>query len=154
MTTHTRVLIVANRTAATGALVSAVQRWAESEPAKFHLLVPAVPHGLHRMVDPEVQGAAEARARMEAALPRLTAAAGSEVTGEVGAADPIGAIHDALYAQPFDQIIVSTLPRRASRWLHIDLPSKARGFGLPVTHVAAGREITEPEPELAAAATG
>ncbi len=46
MTTHTRVLIVANRTAATGALVSAVQRWAESEPAKFHLLVPAVPHGL------------------------------------------------------------------------------------------------------------
>ena len=46
-------------------------------------------------------------------------------------------IQDTLGRGSFDEIIVSTLPPRVSRWLHLDLPSKARGLGLPVTHVQA-----------------
>jgi len=131
------VLLVANRTATTGSLHETVKRLAESRATTFHLLVPAVPQGLHRIVDPEVAGHEEARAQLEAALPTLSEAAGSEVTGEVGSADPFAAIQDAIGSRRVDEIVISTLPKRMSRWLKVDLPSKTRGLGLPVTHVEA-----------------
>lgn len=133
------VLLVANRTATTVRLGEAVERRARRWPdvARFHLLVPATPRGLHRVVDPEVAGREEARAQLEVALPSLSAAAGSVITGEVGDADPLAAIHDVISRERFDEIIISTLPPRVSRWLRLDLPSKARGLGLPVIHVEA-----------------
>jgi hypothetical protein len=134
-----RVLLVANRTATTVRLGEAVERRAGggSDGTRFHLLVPATPRGLHRVVDPEVAGREEAGGQLDGALPSLSAAAGSPVTGEVGDADPLAAIQDVLSRERFDEIIISTLPRRVSRWLRLDLPSKARGLGLPVTHVEA-----------------
>jgi hypothetical protein len=136
-----RVLVVANRTAVTPTLLEAVERRARSGPARFHLVVPATPQGLHRVVDPEVAGRAEAEERLKLALPALSQAAGSEFTGAVGDADPLAAMQDALQ-DGFDEIIVSTLPRKLSRWLKVDLPNKARGLGLPVTHV----EARQPQP--------
>lgn len=131
-----RVLLVANRTAMTPALREEVRKRAADGESSFHLLVPAQPSGLHRVVDPEVAGREAARARMEEALEALGEAAGSaSITGEVGDADPIAAIHDAMNARDFDEIVISTLPKRISKWLHLDLPSKARGMGLPVTHI-------------------
>jgi hypothetical protein len=47
------------------------------------------------------------------------------------------AIHDAVNLGHYDEIIISTLPLGVSRWLKLDLVSKARALGLPVTHVAA-----------------
>ena len=140
MTRPSRVLIVANRTAATDGLLEAVRRRAQEGPAIFHLLVPATPRGLHRVVDPEVAGREEAAAQLEHALEHLREAAGADVTGHVGDADPMAAISDTLHEREVDEIIISTLPRRLSRWMHIDLPSKIRGLGLPVTHVEARRE--------------
>jgi hypothetical protein len=139
MTEPVRVLIVANRTAATDSLLEAVKRRASAGPAAFHLLVPATPRGLHRVVDPEDAGLQEAAVQLERALEVLQDAAGSEVTGHVGVADPMAAISDALHEREIDEIIISTLPRRLSRWMHLDLPSKLRGTGLPVTHVEAKR---------------
>lgn len=130
-----RVLLVANRTALTPALRGEVLKRASDGSTSFHLLVPASPSGLHRLVDPEVAGREEAQLRMEAALTALSEASGAEVTGEVGDADPIAAMHDVLSSGDFDEIVISTLPKRLSRWLKLDLPSKARGFGLPVAHV-------------------
>lgn len=130
-----RVLIVANRTAATAALLEAVRSRARRGPARFHLVVPATPRGLHRLVDPDAAGHEEAVANLEAALPKLTAAAGSEVTGWIGDASPLAAITDAIHEAGFDEIIVSTLPGRISRWTKMDLPRQARALGLPVTHV-------------------
>lgn len=133
-----RVLLVANRTAMTPALREEVRKRAADGEVTFHLLVPAHPSGLHRVVDPEVAGREAARARMEEALEALGEAAGpGSITGEVGDADPIAAIHDAINAHDFDEIVISTLPKRISKWLHLDLPSKARGMGLPVTHIEA-----------------
>jgi len=111
--------------------------------------MPAVPSGLHRVVDPEVAGRYEARIRLNAALPRLSQAAGFMVGGEVGSADPMAAIQDTIARESFDEIVISTLPRRMSRWLRVDLPSKAAGLGLPVSHVQAE---TAPDDHVALAA--
>jgi hypothetical protein len=130
-----RVLIVANRTAATEPLLAAVRRRAQAGPARFHLLVPATPRGLHRLVDPEDAGQEEAAAQLDAALPLLREAAGSPVTGHVGSADPMAAIADVINDRRVHEIILSTLPRRLSRWMRLDLPSKLQGMNIPVTHV-------------------
>ena len=139
--TPTRVLVVANRTAATPALLDAVKERAGRGPCRFTLLIPHTASGLHRLVDPEDQGQSEAEATLELALPLLEEAAGSPVTGMVGAPAPLDAIQDAINLHGFDEIILSTLPTRVSRWLKLDLPSKLSGLGLPVTTVTpAGRQ--------------
>ena len=133
----TRVLVVANRTAATPALLDAVRERAARGPCAFTLLVPNPVHGLDRVMDPEDHDADEAQSVLELALPLLEEAAGSEVTGMVGAPEPMDAIQDAVNLHGFDEIILSTLPKRVSRWLHLDLPSKLNVLGLPVTTVTA-----------------
>jgi hypothetical protein len=140
--TPTRVLVVANRTAATPALLEAVRQRAAQGPCSFGLLVPHTSTGLHRLVDPEDQGQSEAEATLELALPLLEQAAGGPVEGFVGDAEPLAAIQDAINTRGgYDELIISTLPKRFSRWLKLDLPSKAAGLGLPVTTVTAqGRE--------------
>ncbi len=135
MEARPRILIVANRTAATEPLLDAVRDRAAAGQADFHLMMPASPQGLHRVVDPEDNGREEATARLGIALPLLSEAAGSGVTGEVGSHDPLAAVQDALQSSHYDEIIISTLPKRVSRWLKLDLPSKLAGLGVPVTLV-------------------
>jgi hypothetical protein len=131
------VLVVAHQTAANYALLDAVRRRAEEGPARFHLVVPRRPHGMHKVVDPIEAGEREAREVLAQALPRLSEAAGSEVTGSIGDAEPLMAVEDAVNLGHYDEIIVSTLPLGISRWIKLDLVSKVRALGLPVTHVAA-----------------
>jgi hypothetical protein len=96
---------------------------------------------MHRAVDPEEQGLDEAYAVLEMALPLLEEATGRRIDGRVGDHEPLAAVEDAVNAEHFDEVIVSTLPKRVSRWLHLDLPRKVAGLGLPVTTVTAkGRE--------------
>ena len=136
-----RVLVVANRTAATPALISCVRERAQRGPCSFTLLVPNSSSGLERIADPEDHADTEAKATLELALPLLEEAAGSPVTGMVGDPAPLDAIQDAINLHGFDEIILSTLPSRVSRWLKLDLPSKLTGLGLPVTTVTpAGRQ--------------
>jgi hypothetical protein len=130
-----RVLVVAHKTAATPPLVEAVRKRAAEGPCSFTLLVPSAARGLHRVVDPEDQGSDEAQGVLDQALPLLGQAAGSEVEGMIGDADPLAAVQDAINLHGFDEVIVSTLPVRVSRWLRLDLPSKVAGLGLPVTTV-------------------
>jgi hypothetical protein len=99
---------------------------------------------MHKFVDPHDDGYEAAEAVLAEALPELSAAAGRDVTGSVGDPEPLMAIHDAINLGDYDEIIISTLPRRMSKWLRLDLVSKAHGLGLPVTHVEAQHT---PEPE-------
>lgn len=133
-----RVLVVANRTAATPGLLAAVRQRASEGSCTFTLLVPNPVRGLERIADPEDHGDSEAHATLELALPLLEAAAGSRVEGLIGDPDPLTAIHDAVNVHGFDEVIVSTLPTRVSRWLRLDLPSKLSALGLPVTTITAG----------------
>ncbi len=131
-----RVLIVAHKTADSQQLIEAVARRAAAGPCAFTLLVPTSPRGLHRVTDPEDHGAAEAERRLNTALPPLSCAAGSEVVGMIGGHEPLAAVQDALNLIGFDEVIVSMLPARVSRWLHLDLPRKISAMGVAVTAVA------------------
>lgn len=133
----TRVLLIANRTAANPPLLDAVRERAARGVATFHLVVPATPSGLHRLVDPEDAGRDVAHEQLSVALPLLSEAAGQTVTGHVGDANPLCAAQDALNLRGFDEIILSTLPWRISQWLHVDLPRKIAALGVPVLHVQA-----------------
>jgi hypothetical protein len=132
-----RVLVVAHRTAATPALLEAVRERAARGPCTFTLLVPNPVHGFDRVMDPEDAESGEADAVLDLALPLLEQAAGARVEGMVGVAEPLAAVQDAVNLHGFDEVIVSTLSRRVSRWLRLDLPSKIGGLGLPVTTVTA-----------------
>jgi hypothetical protein len=92
---------------------------------------------MHKVVDPVEAGEHEAQVVLDDALPKLSRAAGAEVTGTVGDPEPLMAIEDAVNLGSYDEIIISTLPLGISRWLKLDIVSKARALGLPVTHVAA-----------------
>lgn len=123
-----RILIVAHRTAATPKLLEAVAERAKAGPCAFTLLVPR-PYW-----DPDTE---EAAITLELAIPLLDAAAGSHVRGIVGPTDPFEAVSETLAREPYDEIIVSTLPRRVSRWLHLDLAHRIARLGVPVVVVTA-----------------
>jgi hypothetical protein len=139
-----RVLVVAHKTAATPALLEAVRERAQRGPATFTLLVPNAAHGLHVVVDPEDQEQSEAQQVIELAVPLLEDAAGGPVEGVVGDPSPMNAIQDAINLRGFDEVIISTLPARVSKWLKLDLPSKVGGLGLPVTTVTARERAGAP----------
>ncbi len=124
--TRARVLVLAHRTAATPRILAKVRERAKRGPCHFTLLVPA----LEEDRDGELS-----RQTLELAIPLLAEAAGGEVAGIVGDADPLVAVRSALGRESFDEVIVSTLPARVSRWLKRDLPARIERLGVPVTVV-------------------
>ena len=125
-TATTRILVVANRTAATPRLLEEVQRRAEASPCTFALLVP----------DATDRKAADWT--LDSALPLMRRAAHGKVQGLVGGPDPFTAVQEAVRDGGFDEIIVSTLPPTVSKWLRRDLIRRVEGLGLPVTAVVPG----------------
>jgi len=133
-----RILVVANQTLVGEHLMAKVRELGRLGPCAFHILVPATPPQDHAWTEGEARGIATHR--LNEGLDRFHAA-GVEATGEVGDANPILAVEDLMRDQEFDEIIVSTLPPRISRWLKIGLPRRVEAaFGLPVTHVVGEAE--------------
>ncbi|HWT22640.1 MAG TPA: hypothetical protein VN213_03965 [Solirubrobacteraceae bacterium] len=125
-----RVLIVANRTAATPALLDAIRARADRSPCRFTLLVP-------QLAAEEMFGEEEARKTLELAIPLLEEVVDGRVEGIVGPHDALLAIERTLVHEHFDEVIISTLPERVSHWLKRDLPARVERLGIPVTVVTA-----------------
>jgi hypothetical protein len=126
MSWTTNVLVVANVTAASAELRTALLQRAESGSTKFMLIVPA---------DAVAGGRELARQRLDEALDGLREA-GLQIEGRVGSGDPILAVSDEWDPRRYDEIVVSTLPMRFSKWLHAGLPERIeRITGARVTHV-------------------
>lgn len=129
-----RYLVVANQTLGGASLARKIRECMAAEPCAFHIVVPATrPHD--HLVWTEGEAHEIARERLNTELEWFRAN-GAEASGEIGDQRPMLAIGDALIAQRFDEIILSTLPAGVSRWLRQDLPARVqRVYGIPVTHV-------------------
>ena len=136
-----KVLVVANRTAESPELLDALRRRADDSPCEFTLLVPSTPHGLAWAADMS-SGGDEAEGHRQAFVDELREEGLDVREAKVGDPDPLAAIQDECNFAEYDELIVSTLPLKVSKWLRIDLPHKAgHATGLPVTHVV-GSEAT------------
>lgn len=126
--------MVASRTAATHRLLDEVARRRKAGPCDFALLIP------------DVGDREQADWTLENALLLLQRAAGGPVEGILGGADPFMSVSDTVRGGNFDEIIVSTLSKKTSKWLRRDLVRKVEGLGLPVTTItprATGERITD-----------
>jgi hypothetical protein len=131
-----RYLVVANQTAGGTHLREAILQRVKAGPCSFHLVVPATPPA-HLATWTEGQALAIADERLHEALIAFKEA-GAEASGVVGDPNPFDAVADALLDGEFDEILLSTLPPGASRWLGQDLVSRVRRrWSIPVTHVVA-----------------
>jgi hypothetical protein len=129
-----RILVVANKTAESQELLDAMKAKAAGGDTQFLLVVPASGHGIQKAADPDA-ARGESQGHADTAGERFRAE-GLNVLVEVGDGDPLAAVEDAANFGEFDEVIVSTLPSRASKWLKMDLPTRVeRATGLPVTHV-------------------
>jgi hypothetical protein len=131
-------LVVAHRTLVEDHLLDHVRDLCREGGCRFHLVVPVTHPRDHAWTDGEVTAAAQRK--LDEGMAAF-GAAGAEVTGEVGDANPVYAVATALRAhrdEDWDGIIVSTLPPGVSRWLGLDAVSRiTREFDLPVTHLVA-----------------
>lgn len=131
-----KVLVVANRTAESPELLEALRSRAVHGPCEFTLLVPSTPHGLAWAANTQDAGNEEAEQHRQAFLDELRTEGLDVASAKVGDPDPLAAISDECNFNAYDELIVSTLPLKISKWLHVDLPRKAEAAtGLKVTHV-------------------
>jgi hypothetical protein len=127
-----RILVVANKTAESPDLLEALR--AKGTEHQYTLVVPASGGVLEKAADPDA-AREHTEPHLDAALEKFRAD-GFNIEGSIGDSDPTAAVQDACNFNEYDEIIISTLPLRVSKWMKLDLPSKAqRATGLPVTHV-------------------
>jgi flavin-binding protein dodecin len=151
------VLVVANQTLGGKALGAHLRRVIEADPSvRFVVVVPVAAPVLDvggamgamsgvMLSDPALQDHLVdlARDRLRVVLAWLRDA-GVKAEGTV-VGDPLAAMDAAVASETFDEIVISTLPTRVSRWLHQDLAHRAaRRFAVPVTTIIAADDALPP----------
>jgi hypothetical protein len=130
-----RIVVVANETVGGEKLRSCIREKSEGVAAVVLVVSPALNSPLKHWVSDEDDARAAAQKRLDASLARLREA-GISARGEVGDAEPLQALEDALRTFGADEIIISTHPEGRSHWLEQGLVTKARErFDVPITHV-------------------
>jgi nucleotide-binding universal stress UspA family protein len=142
-----RYLVVANQTLGGEQLSAKLAECMRAGPCRFYLAAPVTQTeasnqwaagGLDGEVIPGAYKIAKALAqgRLQHELARLQEA-GADADGEVVDPHPMDAIRKLASREDVDEIIVSTLPRRLSRWMAMDLPHRIRRTtSVPVTHIS------------------
>jgi len=118
------ILLVASQSLGTPALLDLIRRRAEEAPTRFILLIP------------DARSAAVAKWTLRHALRMFRRAAGADVEGIVSDDDPVTAARNVLAREHVDEIVVSLLSAKLSRWARDDVPGQLGALGVPVTVVS------------------
>ena len=125
-----RILILANETCVAEPLFEEILYWlGDREDAEIILVAPPLTSKVR------YKGIADAQARLRESIRSLWAA-GIPVTAQVGDADPLQALDDAMRAWSPDEVIIATHPPEHSNWLEEGVVSQARErFDVPISHI-------------------
>ncbi len=130
-----RILVVANETVGGSMLRDRIRERSEGVRAEVLVVAPALNTPIRHWASDEDGARAVAESRLQQSLDLLRAG-GVSARGEVGDAEPLQAIEDALRTFGADEIIISTHPEGRSQWLERGVVSAARErFAVPITHV-------------------
>jgi len=146
-----RILVIANRTCPCPILADEMARRASAAPADVLVVAPALNSRLRHWVSDVDEALARAHERLDLAVAALRKR-GIFARGEIGDADPLHAIEDALARFPADEIVIATLPAGRSNWIERGLVEKATArFGIPIAHLVSGYDLVEEAAARAAA---
>jgi hypothetical protein len=141
-----RILVVANETVGGEPLREEIRRKSEGQEEQVLVICPALNSPLKHWASDEDGARVQAQQRLDASLARLRAL-GVAATGEIGDAEPLQAMEDALRLFGADEIIISTHPPGRSHWLEKGIVEGARDrFAVPITHVVVDLEAEREAP--------
>ena len=89
----------------------------------------------HLAADPRRAGRPAGDWTLRYAVKLISRSTGAPVRGLRSRRDAYDAVADALSMDDYDEVVISTLPRAHSRWLHRSLPRKVARLGVPVSVV-------------------
>lgn len=140
------ILVVANQTLGCAELETALESLHEADAtADVYIVAPVTGTeeeqsfdypGVDRYVpDPSEIARQMAAGRLELELSRLEGK-GISAAGEVVTAEPVERVRQLVQERSPSTLVVCTLPKRLSRWLRTDLPTRiSRAVTVPVQHV-------------------
>ena len=135
-----RILVVANETVEGEELLQTIRERVRDRSADLYVVSPALNTKLRHWTSDEDGARDVARARLDRSIARL-GTVGLQARGEVGDADPVQAVEDALRVFGADEIVLSTHPEGRSSWLERGVVEAVRQrFDVPVTHVVVDLE--------------
>jgi hypothetical protein len=130
-----RILVVANETLGGQELRRLIEERSSDMPTVILVCTPALNSRLRHWASDEDGARLAAQERLDASLEGLRSL-GIDASGEVGDANPLQAMEDALRTFGADEIIISTHPEGRSNWLERGVVEHARErFTVPVRHV-------------------
>jgi hypothetical protein len=140
-----RILVVANETVGGERLREEIRSRSEGFDEQVFVVCPALNSPLRHWASDEDGARVQAQERLNMSLSRLRAA-GVDAKGEIGDAEPLQAMEDALRLFGADEIIISTHPEGRSHWLEKGIVDAAKErFAVPITHVVVDLEAEHDE---------
>jgi nucleotide-binding universal stress UspA family protein len=138
-----RILVIANETVGGERLRQEIRSRSEGYDEQVFVVCPALNSPLRHWASDEDGARVQAQERLSTSLARLREA-GVDAKGEIGDAEPLQAMEDALRLFGADEIIISTHPEGRSHWLEKGIVDAARErFAVPITHVVVDLEAEQ-----------
>jgi len=141
-----RILVIANETVAGSELLDELSHKASGVDERVLVVTPALNSHLKHWTSDEDEARTRAQERLDRSLKAMREQ-GIDAEGQIGDADPLQAIEDAIRTFAPDELVISTHPAERSHWLERGIVETARErFALPVTHVVVtGASVPVPE---------
>lgn len=134
--TPKRLLVVATAPVDPELLRDRVREHAGGENAEVRVVAPASDLSPLQWLATDEDEAREQAAKIAGSAERAVEPETAAVVAEVGDADPVQAIEDALRQWPAEEVLVVTRPGDEASWLEKDSAEEAsERFGVPVTHL-------------------